>query len=146
PVLEALNEVVQITINEQPAPGHLGDESFTVNAIGIALLPSLNVANVSLASSTVRALDEAPFTPEIAVDPDSVEQGGTTTITGEGFAPGETVTITVEGDDDTYTVEADENGEFSYTYTVPSDAPLGETTAPAEGETSQTPANDAFTI
>ncbi|MGO2529197.1 MAG: choice-of-anchor G family protein, partial [Microbacterium gubbeenense] len=145
PVFSGLNEVVNITINEQPAPGHLGDESFTVNAIGIALLPSLNVANVSLASSTVRALDEAPFTPEIAVDPDSVEQGGTTTVTGEGFEPEETVTITVGGVE-VGTVVADADGEFSFDYEVPADATPGDVTVSAEGETSQTPATDDLTI
>ncbi|WP_188701509.1 choice-of-anchor G family protein, partial [Microbacterium nanhaiense] len=104
PVFAALNQVVQVTINEQPTNfesaelGLLGDESFTVNALGISLLPALNVANVSLASSTVRALDEAPvYDTSILVTPGSVEQGGSTTISGEGFAPLETVTITVDG-------------------------------------------------
>ncbi|MGI6879623.1 choice-of-anchor G family protein, partial [Microbacterium sp. gxy059] len=143
PVFEGLNQIVQVTINEQPAPGLLGDESFTVNAIGIALLPGLNVANVSLASSTVRAQDVV-YDTSITADPAELQAGEDTTIKGEGFAPNETVTITI-GDDE-ITATTDDEGSFSVDYTVPEGTPEGELDVTAVGEESQAPAETTVTV
>src|SRR5690606_7324043 len=59
-----LNEVADIRINEQPteAPingvGDLGDDSFTVRALTVRVLPNIAGVGIELGSSSVRALDE----------------------------------------------------------------------------------------
>ena len=82
PVFGALNQVVDLTINEQspvPTPpasgasaqsalensyvdGDNGD-GFTVNAVSLELLPAANAIDINLASSSVRATAEAPEEP-----------------------------------------------------------------------------------
>ncbi|WP_162893073.1 choice-of-anchor G family protein [Microbacterium halotolerans] len=63
PLFDVLNQVVSVTINDQPTeedpaqPGKLGAESFTVSAVSLALVGG-DIAQVDLASSTVRAADE----------------------------------------------------------------------------------------
>ncbi|MDN5552328.1 MAG: choice-of-anchor G family protein, partial [Brevibacterium sp.] len=75
PVFGALNQVVDLTINEQPT---LKDEEsqvtgngsngagFTVSAVSLELLPSTDAIDINLASSSVRAIPEAQ-----APDPDA---------------------------------------------------------------------------
>ncbi|TSI12075.1 choice-of-anchor G family protein [Brevibacterium aurantiacum] len=70
PVFEALNQVVDLTINEQPT---LKDEEsqvkgnngpgFTVSAVSLELLPASEAVDINLASSSVRATAEAPEEP-----------------------------------------------------------------------------------
>ncbi|NHI16198.1 choice-of-anchor G family protein [Microbacterium excoecariae] len=145
PVLEAVNEVAEVTINEQPTPGYLGDESFTVNALSVEVLPSLGVANIDLGSSTVRAA-AAVYDTAITLDPTSVEQGGSTLVTGSGFAPGETVTITVDGETVATDVVVADDGTFEFTYDVPADTEPGDVVVEATGDVSLTPAEATLTI
>ncbi|GAA1846787.1 hypothetical protein GCM10009813_06110 [Brevibacterium marinum] len=82
PVFGALNQVVELTINEQPTLKDQesqvkGDNGpgFTVSAVSLELLPgvdpdgdaapqaAVSVADINLASSSVRATDEAPEEP-----------------------------------------------------------------------------------
>lgn len=81
PVFEGLNQIVDLTINEQPTKRDPAEDSnvkgaeadgFTVNAVSLELLPNVSgsnatqaadaVADINLASSSVRATDadEAP--------------------------------------------------------------------------------------
>ncbi|MFJ6415965.1 choice-of-anchor G family protein, partial [Paeniglutamicibacter sp. NPDC091659] len=128
-----LGEIVQLTINDQPSvdtpprDAALGAGSFTVSALTLTLLPQAEAAKVSLATSSVRALDEAP---SIVATPDSVESGQTTTITGEGY-PGLTdvvVQLTDAADapvGGSVTVTTDADGKFSTPLTVPAGTPAG---------------------
>ncbi|WOF22674.1 choice-of-anchor G family protein [Microbacterium betulae] len=149
PVFDALNLVVAITINEQPTErdpaeeGYLGAESFTVNALSLEFLPTLGAVNLDLGSSTVRSA-AVVYDTAITLTPSEVEAGGTTTIEGSGFAPNETVTITIG--DETITAETDENGDFSTDYTVPEGTDPGTLDVVAEGEVSQTPAEAELTV
>ncbi|MTE23974.1 hypothetical protein [Microbacterium sp. ZXX196] len=71
--------------------GYTGDRAYTVNAINVQVLSAAAepLVDLSLASSSVRAL---AYDTAIVVDPDPVDQGGQTTITGSGFEPDETAT------------------------------------------------------
>ncbi|WP_170228451.1 choice-of-anchor G family protein [Nesterenkonia populi] len=155
PVFDSLNEIVSLTVNAQSSPGDLGETSFTVRALVIDVLPSIDTAAVQLASSTVYAEDEAEdepgdFDTEISADPSSVDQGESTTVTGTGFAPEETVTVSIPGatqDDDPLTVTTtDDDGAFTAELPIPTDYPTGDATITAVGEDSQTPATTVITV
>ncbi|MGO2187069.1 MAG: choice-of-anchor G family protein, partial [Microbacterium gubbeenense] len=141
PVFGLIGDVVSVNINVQEDDGA---GTYTEIAAQLTLIGGAG-ATVNLGKATVGPNEVAAFDTSIAVDPDSVEQGGTTTVTGEDFAPEETVTITVGGVE-VGTVVADADGEFSFDYEVPADATPGDVTVSAEGETSQTPATDDLTI
>ena len=131
PVLDGvLSEVVSVTINEQPSPGYLGAESFTVNALSLELLPNLAAVNVDLASSTVRAADEV-VDPTIAVDPGTVTDGDTTTVTGEAYPANTEVSVQLTDADgnpvgDPVSVTTDDTGAFTTDLTVPEGTEAGE--------------------
>ncbi|MEE6295524.1 choice-of-anchor G family protein, partial [Georgenia sp. MJ278] len=151
PLLGALDEVVTMTINEQPteAPiggsGDLGDESFTVRALAIDLLPDLAGVGVELASSTVRA-SEVEAT--VVASPDPVEVGETVTVDGELFVPGETVTIvyTDSSGDVVATQEqvVGEDGSFTDTLIIPAGTPTGSLVITADDGTRD--ATDSVTV
>ena len=64
PVLDGvLSQIVGLTINDQPSPGQLGPDSFTVRAVSVSLLPAGPAAEVNLAASTVRISDAPPDDP-----------------------------------------------------------------------------------
>lgn len=80
--------------------------------------------------------------PEIALDPPRLLPGDSTTVTGEGYLPGEQVTIELTGADgatvgDPVTATADVGGAFTADLPVPADTDPGLYTATATGEESQ---------
>ncbi|WP_198395037.1 choice-of-anchor G family protein [Brevibacterium yomogidense] len=151
PVFDALNEVAEVTINEQPEPGQLGDESFTVNALSLEVLPAASVANVDLGSSTVRALDEA-LAPGITVSPASVPAGSETTVTGTDFGPEEDVTVTLVDPDtgdtvgEPVVVTTDALGNFTTTLPVDEGATAKDYTVNAASETGEATAPLTVTV
>lgn len=114
PVLTALRSVVDLTANVQPSVGDLGNGSSTVRALDVSLLGG--AVRLDVASSTVRGTTP-DYQPSLSLSPVSVPAGGTTTVTGSGWAPLETVTLTGAGT--TRTVTADASGSFTTTLTVP---------------------------
>ncbi|UFU03547.1 YPDG domain-containing protein [Ruania suaedae] len=99
PLFSGLNDLVSITINEQPTAepingeGDLGDESFTVRPMAIDVLPGLaSGVALDLASSTVRASDEPSnatsfepaYAPTDAVPGESVDSEEPTFTDAEG--------------------------------------------------------------
>ena len=75
--------------------------------------------------------------PSIELSDDSVPVGGTTVVTGDGFLPGEVVTVTVADAGGTVIwtgqVVATEDGAIAVTVDVPLDAPAGAYMVVAEG-------------
>ncbi|WP_191931716.1 choice-of-anchor G family protein, partial [Arthrobacter bussei] len=90
---------------------------------------------------------EAPavvYDPSITLDPATVVAGGSTVVTGEGFANGETVTVSIPGaveGDDPILVEviAGDDGSFEATLPVPADYPAGPVDVTGVGDVSDTP-------
>jgi hypothetical protein len=84
---------------------------------------------------------EAPLTvvsPSASVDPGSVPAGGTTTVEGDGFAPGQGVTVAVTGPDGAVvdkTVTAGADGSVSVDITVPAGATPGDHVVTVTDET-----------
>lgn len=94
-------------------------------------------ATLLIALAAAPAAAQYPFN----VSPGTVVAGGSVTVSGKGCSPGAPVTITmVEGavqravGDVIFetTITADENGEFTYTFTVPVGTPVGTYTITAE--------------
>ncbi|WP_188755650.1 choice-of-anchor G family protein, partial [Microbacterium album] len=129
PVFGALNQVVEITINEQPTPGYLGAESFTVNALSLELLPGLDALDLDLASSTVRSAAAEPVLTIAAGDP--VYAGASAPLSGAGWPGNATVEVTLEdaaGDvvaTTTITTDAEGNVPATASIAVPSGTPAG---------------------
>ncbi|MVT25991.1 choice-of-anchor G family protein, partial [Nesterenkonia alkaliphila] len=144
PLLEVVNQVVAVTVNAQPGVGDLGEGSSTVRAVEINLLPNSPLATVQLASSTVRGTDVV-YETSISANPDVVEQGAETVVTGEGFAPGENVTVSIPGEDGVETT-ANDDGTISVTLPVPDDYGIGPVDVTAVGDVSETPASTTITV
>ncbi|MGP5717781.1 choice-of-anchor G family protein, partial [Brachybacterium tyrofermentans] len=146
PVLSGvLTNVVSVTINEQPEPGYLGEDSFTVNALSLELLPNADAVNVDLASSTVRAA--VAEDPALSADPGSVQDGEDTTVTGENYPPTTDVVVQLvdpEGNPvgDPVTVTTDEVGGFTTPLTVPEGSDAGDYTVDGTATTGETATTD----
>ncbi|MGP5079836.1 choice-of-anchor G family protein, partial [Brachybacterium alimentarium] len=148
PVLSGvLTQVVSVTINEQPEPGYLGEDSFTVNALSLELLPNLDAVNVDLASSTVRVSDVVAEEPTLSVDPGTVNDGDTTEVTGENYPPNTDVDVQLVDPDgnpvgDPVTVTTDENGGFTAELPVPEGSDAGDYTVEGTATTGETATAD----
>ncbi|MFB7798673.1 choice-of-anchor G family protein [Isoptericola sp. NPDC056134] len=93
-----------------------------------------------VATDATGATADAPLAvtgpPSVAVDPGTVPAGGTTTVTGGGFTPGEDVTVQLTDEDgepvgDAVTTTATDAGTIEVELTVPADAAPGDHTVVA---------------
>lgn len=96
------------------------------------------------ATSTITAGDPVYDQTDITVSPNAGLAGDPVTVTGTGFAPGETVTIT--GLDCTSAITANGDGEFTANCTIPAGAAPGPLTVTATGAVSAHPATDTVTV
>src|SRR5699024_7641667 len=85
--------------------------------------------------------------PTVSVDPSSVEDGDTTTVTGEEFPPNTEVEVQLvdpEGNPvgEPVTVTTDDDGAFTADLTVPEGSDAGDYTVEAEAETGESAAAD----
>lgn len=99
-------------------------------------------ASTSLTLTVQEAVD---FDPVIAVDPKTAEPGQQVIVTGEGFAPGEQVSVVLAGTDPV-SATAEENGSATVTLQVPSDAPDGTYPITAVGVQSKTEAGTELQV
>ncbi|MFK4762126.1 GH92 family glycosyl hydrolase [Microbacterium sp. ZW T5_45] len=98
------------------------------------------------ASLEIAVVDPMPeYTPTITVDAATAHAGDTIHVAGEGFAPGESVSIRIDGEEPVV-VEADENGVVSAEVTVPRDAVDGEHPVIAIGSVSNVEARALITV
>nr|WP_236995332.1 choice-of-anchor G family protein [Glutamicibacter halophytocola] len=113
PVIEGvLNEIVEITVNEQGTtviddpnsdPDSTEEGDF-VTALSVELLPAMGEAanKVSFARSEVRAADEAPTEAPVVIetptDGQEFTEGDPVDVSGTA-EPGKTITVTLDGDD-----------------------------------------------
>ena len=96
---------------------------------GAASVPARSVAVFVEEGSDVPPPPD--FAGTLVVNPATVKAGDSTTVSGSGWTPGSTVTLTIPGIVDadgvavTWTVEADAEGVFSLKITVPATAKAG---------------------
>ncbi|MEG9246531.1 choice-of-anchor G family protein [Arthrobacter sp. Soc17.1.1.1] len=150
PILDVVESVVLIRANVQPQAGDLGTGSFTVRAVDVQVLPGSGLATVNLASSTVRGTAYVAPAPAIALTPSTVTAGGSTTVTGSGFTPGESVTVRLPningGPAPTVTTAAAPDGTISVILPVPAAYPVGLAGVVATGAQSNRPAAAELTV
>ena len=129
PVLQGvLSDLIDITINEQPATGDIPGDSFTVRALAVDLLPAVGGGvSLDLGSSTVKSAAAAVA----AIDAAATVQAGTSLpVSGSGW-PANTqvsVQVTTPGGgivNDPLPVTTDINGAFTFGYGIPAATPPG---------------------
>ncbi|MDS2174343.1 choice-of-anchor G family protein, partial [Nesterenkonia sp. CL21] len=152
PLLDVVTQVVSFTVNAQPEVGDLGEGSSTVRALQVSLLPAAGpLAQVNLASSTVRGTEGVTLDPALTVDPNEVAPGESTTIEGTGYTPDSTVTLEItdsEGNviDTIPGVETDGEGNFTYEWTVPEGTDVGDLTVVGTDDTTDESAEAVLTV
>src|SRR5699024_10035264 len=99
-------------------------------------------------ASTSIEVEEAsdPYAPEIDLSADEVATGESFTVSGSGFAPGESVTLTLSDDDTVLDATADDDGAFDVEMTAPEVAATTTFVVSAIGETSQDEANSSLRV
>lgn len=122
--------LARVVINEQPAVGDLGPDSFTVRALGVTMLPTFfasSRAHIGLASSTVLAIAD----PSVNIVETEVKAGDQVTIEGAGWNPaGGPVTLVFTDADsapvgDPFEATLAPDGTISATWMVPDGTPDG---------------------
>ena len=128
--------LASVIVNEQPAVGDLGSDSFTVRAVSATLLPNMHFSaqqKLSLASSTVQAIAD----PAIALAEAEVQPSDTVNLSGVGWNPaGGPVTLTFEDSanqtlGEPVEVEVAADGSISATWQVPANTKAGSLTVTA---------------
>lgn len=123
PVLEGvLSQLVQVTINEQGETVLSNNDAQYVSALSVSLLPQpdgTDAANLSLATSTVRALDQQPV---VITSPEEGETivGDTVEVTGTG-EPGAEITATLGDQNENATVDGEGNWSAEFSEVEPGD-------------------------
>ena len=132
PVFEGLNQVVDLTVNEQPTKRDPAEDSnvkgtdsdgFTVNAVSLELLPNTGgtqtqaanaVADINLASSSVRATaaDDAPGDDSATADADDSASATADADDSASADANDSASATADADDST---SADANDAASAT-------------------------------
>lgn len=100
--------------------------------LGLMLVALLAIAATGLAVST--SANAQPYVQETFTSPPTAAGGQPITITGSGWVPGETITLTLHSDPMVLgTTTADASGDWSVTVTIPTSATCGEHTITATG-------------
>ncbi|MFB8229618.1 choice-of-anchor G family protein [Cellulosimicrobium sp. NPDC055967] len=154
PVFEILTEVVSLVVNVQEPEPSVADATFTQRALTLSLLEvgtGTGLAELHLASATVRGSTVAAITPAVTVDPSTVPAGTPTTVTGTGYTPDSTVTVEVRDTAGTVVatlsdVPTDGDGGFTTPITVPADATPGEYAVVGIDDTTSTEAETPLTV
>lgn len=151
PVVNLLDQIASIHVNVQPTTP-TPNQPFTVRALQIGLgLPGVQLATVNLANSTVLGTVTPVYKPVISAAPASVPRGGTTTLSGTGFAPNDIVTLTLAAANGqpatTVSTEADASGTIEpVDLTVPADYPTGTAVITGHGSNTNIPVDPTVSI
>ncbi|WP_110589774.1 choice-of-anchor G family protein, partial [Microbacterium suaedae] len=143
PVFGLIGDVVSVNINVQEDDGA---GTYTEIATQITLIGG-NGATVNLGKASVGAnsIADVVYDTAILVDPGTIQQGESTTISGSGFAAEESVSLTIDGAE-VGPVMTDVDGNFTFDHMTDADAATGTFEVVATGEASQTPATGSLTI
>jgi len=154
PVFEILTEVVSLVVNVQEPEPSVADATFTQRALTLSILEvgtGTGLAELHLASATVRGSTVAAITPAVTIDPTTVPAGTPTSVTGTGYTPDATVTVEVR--DTTGAVIAtltdvatDGEGGFTTPITVPVGTAPGDYVVVGIDDTTSTEAETALAV
>ncbi|WP_264032366.1 choice-of-anchor G family protein [Cellulosimicrobium sp. SH8] len=154
PVFEILTEVVSLVVNVQEPEPSVADATFTQRALTLSILEvgtGTGLAELHLASATVRGSTVAAITPAVTVDPTTVPAGTPTTVTGTGYTPDSTVTVEIRDGEGTVIttltdVPTDADGGFTTPLTVPVDTVPGDYAVVGIDDTTSTEAETALAV
>ena len=142
--LNAGENTVRFSSEEQPDFNGVTYISQRYPALG---LRSQWAPNLDRLTFTALKPATAAVEASIAASSGSAVQGGTVTVTGSGFAPGETVALELHSDVVALgETTADATGAVSAVVTVPASAPVGAHHIVAIGRTSQRTASTALAV
>ncbi|MFJ4230500.1 choice-of-anchor G family protein [Cellulosimicrobium cellulans] len=154
PVFEILTEVVSLVVNVQEPEPSVADATFTQRALTLSILEvgtGTGLAELHLASATVRGSTVAAITPAVTIDPTTVPAGTATSVTGTGYTPDATVTVEIR--DTTGAVVAtltdvatDGEGGFTTPITVPVGTAPGDYVVVGIDDTTSTEAETALAV
>jgi hypothetical protein len=112
--------------------------------VRILAMAAISMAGVLWASPAFAYGPNAPF---ITVSISVVPPGGSLTVNGQGFQPGEGITLQLFSTPVTLgTTTADPTGAFSTSVTIPASTPVGNHTIVATGNTSGTTASTGIVV
>ncbi|GED11348.1 choice-of-anchor G family protein [Cellulosimicrobium cellulans] len=154
PVFEILTEVVSLVVNVQEPEPSVADATFTQRALTLSILEvgtGTGLAELHLASATVRGSTVAALTPAVTVDPSTVPAGTATTVTGTGYTPDATVTVEVRDTTGTAVatltgVPTDGDGGFTTPITVPVGTAPGDYVVVGIDDSTSTEAETPLTV
>lgn len=122
----------------------VGERNFTVDVTAVGG----NYTQRSITFDVLEPVDPEQSTPPtLALSTRAVSAGGTLGLTGSGFAPGETIRVELQSDPVILgTVQADGDGAFHTTVTIPRDTPPGPHDVVAIGSVSDDEVRVAITV
>ncbi len=121
-----------------------GDHTFAEPGTYTAIVTMDDGVKSVSADVTITVTAAPVYTPAVSAAPQTVAPADTVTLTGSGYAPNETVTIT--NGNDTTVVTTDNDGAFTQKVVIPSDATDGAWTLTTIGEVSQVAASAQVTV
>lgn len=140
--LKAGENTVRFSSEEQPDFNGTSYISERYPTLGLRSQWAPNLDRLTFTALQPSATDATIFAGQA-----SVEQGGTVTASGTGFAPGETVRFSLHSDPIALgEATADATGAVTATLTVPAAAPVGDHLLVAEGADSQRTASTALAV
>ncbi|MCS4276528.1 putative alpha-1,2-mannosidase [Mycetocola sp. BIGb0189] len=157
----APNEKVSVSVATDPAitqettANAEGEISLTVTvpkntSAGALGVTAVGETSVVPASGTLTVLENTTtpvYTPQVRSNAQNARVGDLVEITGEGFAPGEKITVVLHSDPITLgTATADPRGGLVFSFTVPKGAEVGQHEIVVTGATSAVDARMAFEI
>ncbi|MGG7466613.1 beta strand repeat-containing protein, partial [Plantibacter sp. YIM 135347] len=148
----APSETVTVSI---PGADPVTTTSTAEGTISVALPVPADYASTTAVVTATGAVSDTPATTNLAVnivyntaitvDPTTVVPGTSTVVTGTGYAPNETVTVSIPGASPV-TVQTNETGGFTVSLPIPADYVPGPVTVTAVGNVSDTPAETDITV
>jgi hypothetical protein len=149
-------ETVNITLGSTVVLTATTAVSGTFGPIGFTIPTNAAPGNIAVTAagqtskqSATSSLTVVAFKPSLTVSPTSATPGTTETVSGQGYAAGEAVTLALNGQALTTTpsvITTTATGTFSATFTVPPTALSGANTLAATGTTSRASATASITV
>jgi hypothetical protein len=125
-----------------------GSGTFVMNANVPAAQPA-GTAEITATGQSSRQVARASLSitalARISLSATTVPEGGTITVAGAGFGPGEPVVLSISGAT-LHTVVATVQGEFSTGVTIPATAPVSQVTLTATGQQTHRAASSNITV
>ncbi|MDB5074330.1 MAG: N-acetylmuramyl-L-alanine amidase, negative regulator of AmpC, AmpD, partial [Chloroflexi bacterium] len=129
--------------------GTFGPVGFTIPTNAAPGAIAVTVTGQTSKSTATSSITVVAFTPSLSVAPTSATPGTSETVSGQGYAAGEIITLALNGQALTTNpsvIKTTSTGTFTATFTVPATALSGANTLAATGTTSRASATASITV